>query len=202
MKKRSDYQGTILGVSVLLNLAFIFMLAIQNSNLLNEYLIVEPVALSSEQAPVIVEVYNEPQEIVEPVIVNERDQIDSYISKISLEYNIDEKLIHSIVWHESRYDSGAANGNCLGLMQVCTTWHTQRAERLGVKDFFDPYGNLLLGIDYLSELMKANDNDVGLVLMLYNMNHKEAFELHSKGELSWYATSVLKRVEELRQGVN
>lgn len=133
--------------------------------------------------------------------LTEAELIASYIVEVSSIYKVDPYLIDSIVYHESRHIPSAKNGNCLGLMQVCTTWHMDRAERLGVKDFYDPYGNLLLGVDYISELLDATNGDVELTLMLYNMNHKQAYSMRAKGEVSWYASSVLKRVEDLKQGV-
>ena len=133
--------------------------------------------------------------------LTEEEVITSYITEVSSIYKVDPYLIDSIVYHESRHIPSAKNGNCLGLMQVCTTWHMDRAERLGVSDFYDPYSNLLLGVDYISELLNSTDGDVELTLMLYNMNHKQAYSMHAKGEVSWYAASVLKRVEDLKQGV-
>jgi len=144
-------------------------------------------------------VINEEIQVVE---LTERELIDSYIKEISGKYEVDEYLIHSIIWHESRYKPSAQNksGTCLGLMQVCPKWHSKRAERLGVIDYMDPYSSILLGVDYIAELLVKYKN-TGLVLMLYNMSHKKAFELYRNGDLSWYARSVLKRANELRQGV-
>lgn len=205
-RKQKDCTSILLAASIGANVILIFTIAIINSNLLNELVLIEPSAYEYPiLEPLIVEVYNESEEIqiVEPVL-SERELIDKYIYELSAQYQVDDKLIHSIVWHESRYDPDAvaSNGVCLGLMQVCTTWHTSRAERLGVTDFKDIRGSLMLGIDYISELLQQTNGDVGLTLMLYNMNHKEAYALHSKGQLSTYATSVLLRAEELRQGVN
>ena len=131
-----------------------------------------------------------------------RELIDGYVQDISAMYGLDPSLIHSIIWHESRYIPDAKNKSesCLGLMQVCPKWHKKRAERLGVTDYLDPYSSILLGVDYISELLSRH-KDIRLVLMLYNMPHKKAFELYNKGEISWYARSVLKRANELKQGV-
>ena len=139
--------------------------------------------------------------LIEYAPLSVEEQINKYILELSTLYDLDPYIIHSIVWHESRYkpEAVASNGVCLGLMQVCTTWHMSRAEKLGVTDFHDIYGGLLLGIDYFSELIHST-NDVGLALMLYNMNHSKAYALHSKGELSSYATSVLNRAEALKIG--
>lgn len=128
----------------------------------------------------------------EPVSSSE-DTIKEYVSEISKKYGMPEALINSIIWHESRFNPNATNGGCVGLMQICTRWHGPRAQRLGVTNFYDPYGSILIGVDYIHELYKNNGNDYGLALMLYNMDHKSAYELHRNGQLSKYATSVLAR---------
>jgi soluble lytic murein transglycosylase-like protein len=131
-----------------------------------------------------------------------RELIDRHVQDISAMYGVESSLIHSIIWYESRYIPDAKNKSetCLGLMQVCPKWHKKRAERLGVTDYLDPYSSILLGVDYISEL-QTKYKDIKLVLMLYNMSHKKAFELHRNGEISWYAKSVLKRANEIKQGV-
>lgn len=195
---KKDYKTITLVFSILLNLTFIFMLTTKPSEQIDLSVQTEPpvIFVEKEVEPLPIET------VVAPVVVlTEREQIDIYIEEVSAKYGIDKYLIHAVIWRESRYQPDARNGNCLGLMQVCTTWHSGRADKLGVEDFLDPYGSILLGTDYISELM-IKYNDVGLVLMLYNMNHKEAFALHAKGELSSYAKSVLERVEEIKQGVN
>lgn len=135
----------------------------------------------------------------EPKILSEEEQIDLYVEDICKQYNFDPYLVKSVIWHESRYDPKAKNTTHLGLMQVSTIWHSERADRLGVEDFYDPYGNILLGVDYLSEIANRYE-DIRLVLMTYNMGDKRAKELFNEGEISWYATSVLERAEELKTG--
>jgi hypothetical protein len=178
---------------------------ISGALLLSIFFNVVLVTLLFTQEPVYIETIIREEVIVEvkeelPPLTEEQ-LINSYILDISSIYNVDPYLIDSIIYHESRHIPTAKNGNCLGLMQVCTTWHMDRAEKLGVKDFYDPYGSILLGVDYISELLDSTDGDVTLTLMLYNMNHKQAYSMHAKGEVSWYASSVLKRVEDLKQGV-
>jgi len=131
-----------------------------------------------------------------------QEVIDEYIRDICTMYdNVEPELVMSIVWHQSRYDPNAisSNGKCVGLMQISTFWHRSRAFQLGVEDFFNPKDNILLGVDYLSELFKLF-NDPKLVLMLYNMDHDAAFEMYNKGEISYYAKSVLERAEMLKNG--
>jgi hypothetical protein len=134
-----------------------------------------------------------------PKQLSEHETIVKYIREISSKYGMDPELIMSVVQQESRYNPKAKNGNCLGLMQVSTRWHKDRAKRLGVKDFYDSYGNILLGVDYLSELLKQY-KDIRLVLMMYNMSHDTALKIYRNGQISTYAKIILTRAEEYKKG--
>jgi hypothetical protein len=129
----------------------------------------------------------------------QREMITMYVRDVCKKYDMEPELIMSVIQQESNYNPKAANGNCLGLMQVSSYWHQDRAERLGVTDFYDAYSNILLGVDYLSEL-RDQYKDMRLVLMLYNMEHKTAFRLYNNGEISNYATTILARAEEFKKG--
>ena len=123
-----------------------------------------------------------------------------YVDEITKSYpNVKPELVMSVIYHESRFNSTAKTGNCLGLMQISTRWHKDRAKRLGVTDFYDPYSNILLGVDYLSDLTTQHE-DIRLVLMLYNMNHRTAFKLYKQGKTSKYALSVLDMAEKYKKG--
>lgn len=163
----------------------------------------QKVIFESEKPETSEVIQEEPEqsEDIQEKPLTEKEQIDSFIVDIANMYDIEPELIQSIVWHESRYKPDAYNGNCLGLMQVSTRWHADRAEKLGVTDFYDPYGNILLGVDYISELMDRYD-DPALALMMYNMKHSTAMSLYEKGEISFYAKSVLERAELLKEEVN
>ena len=110
--------------------------------------------------------------------------------------NVDPELIIAVVQKESVYDPEASNGNCVGLMQVSLKYHKDRAEELGVTDFYDEYSNILLGTDYISELLYEYE-DINLVLMLYNMKWDSAFSLYKQGKVSSYAKDVLSKAETI-----
>lgn len=143
-----------------------------------------------------------PKRITEEVstssIITEEEIINNYIKDICTCYNIEPELIESMVYHESRYNTNASNGNCVGLMQVSTRWHAARADKLGITDFYDPYSNILLGVDYISELIKSC-NDTSLALMIYNMGWNSAVKMHNEGKESSYARSVLSRAKDLKE---
>jgi hypothetical protein len=168
------------------------------------------IALASVTTPQpeekIIQVVEEPivsevRKINKPVITDPKEIIENYIEEICKQYkNVDPNLVKSIVYHESRYNPEAENGNCVGLMQVSTHWNADRAARLGVTNFKDPYSNILIGVDFLSELFYKYE-DPALVLMLYNMKWKDAFRLHANGVVSGYAKSVLAKAGDYREGV-
>lgn len=131
----------------------------------------------------------------EPVVKTDKDRIDEYVSYICGCYpNVTNSLIQSVIMSESSYNPLASNGNHVGLMQVSTYYHKDRAERLGVSDLRDPYGNILVGTDYLSELIESVNGDIAWALMIYNMGYKSAYNLHSKGIISSYASNILSRL--------
>lgn len=142
------------------------------------------------------------EEVVVTTSKTPEQEIDAIVDDICTLYDkVDPYLVKSVIYHESRYNPRAINkdGTCVGLMQVSTFWHKSRAFELGVEDFFDPEGNILLGVDYLQELFQTYESPE-LVLMLYNMKHNDAFEMYNKGEISYYAKSVLERAEMLKNG--
>lgn len=116
--------------------------------------------------------------------------------------NIDEDLVQAICWHESGYKAYAVNfdGSCVGLMQVSTYWNSERAERLGVKDFFDPVQNITIGVDVLNYYLERYD-DLTLAIMLYGMNHDEAWELYEKGVIPEFAQEILELYKSFKGGV-
>jgi hypothetical protein len=130
---------------------------------------------------------------------SEQETIDGYVRDICSKYNMEPTLIKSIIKQESNYNPKAANGNCLGLMQVSSRWHKNRADRLGITDFYDPYSNILLGVDYLSELYNTH-KDMRLALMLYNMKHDTAISMYENGQISNYAKTIMARAEEYKKG--
>jgi phosphoribosyl-AMP cyclohydrolase len=130
---------------------------------------------------------------------SERDIINSYVRDIAPKYNMEPELIMSIIESESTYNPRCKTGNCLGLMQVSSYWHKDRMLKLGVSDLYDPYGNILVAVDYLSELCSMY-KDMRLVLMMYNMEHDTAMRLYKTGQISYYARSVLERAEKYKKG--
>lgn len=53
-----------------------------------------------------------------------------------------------------KFDKVGDDGHSIGYMQIYEECHRDRMERLNVTDLTNPYQNVLVGIDYLSELIE------------------------------------------------
>lgn len=148
------------------------------------------------------------EDAFEPELTYYVDVVDNYISEDSLEsicafvgdiYDISPELLQALAWTESGYNV-TATGSCgdKGLCQIVSKWHYDRMNRLGVVDIYDPYGNVLVCADIISELESGKYGyDVRYVLMAYNMGPSNAAWNFNAGYISDYAIKVLRKAEEL-----
>lgn len=119
-----------------------------------------------------------------------RPDLIPYIEEVAAEYCVSPELIEAIIETESQGISSVSNGTCIGLMQVSTRWHRDRAARLGV-DLHTDEGNIKAGVDYLMEIA-AEEDDPFYVLAKYNGQRSAA-----PGRENGYATGILTRAYEL-----
>lgn len=127
-------------------------------------------------------------------------ELQEYIIEKSEAHNISPALIFAIIEIESNYDIWAEGdgGYSQGLMQISTKWHKDRMDKLGVTDLFNPYKNIDVGIDILSELL-ANYEDVTFSLMVYNGGFDYAINNINNGIYSTdYTDYVTSRCLELQ----
>ena len=107
-----------------------------------------------------------------------------------LDTGIRYELALAVIWQETDFRNIMGDGgNSYGYMQVQPRWHSGRMERLGVSDLLDPYGNFLVGCDYLAELVGKYD-DIEKALVAYNQGS-------FKGTVTDYAKSVLNYMKIL-----
>lgn len=108
-------------------------------------------------------------------------------------YGIDPAIVFAIAYRESTFNASIIgdNGSSLGLMQVQPYWHSERMERLGCTDLLDPFQNVTVAIDYLSEMLSWYGGDMAKALTAYNRGSYQ-------GTITEYATAVLAIAEELR----
>lgn len=113
------------------------------------------------------------------------------------ETGIPYELALAVVWKETRFRNIVGDGGAsTGYMQVQQRWHGDRMERLGVSDLADPYGNFLVGCDYLAELIERGKG-LEWALMAYNGGASYANKMATAGNVSRYANDVLNYMNNL-----
>lgn len=118
--------------------------------------------------------------------------------ELGTQYNICPELIQAICFKESRFQPDSENGGCVGMMQVSPGWHRDRMDRLGAADLFDTRQNMVVGVDYLAELIGEYE-DVSITLMMYNGDSSAEGVLAGLEEVSDYADEILAISAELER---
>jgi soluble lytic murein transglycosylase-like protein len=91
--------------------------------------------------------------------------INSLVKASAEKYNVEERLIHSIIKQESNYNINAiSKASAAGLMQLMP----QTARRFGVDNRFDPKQNIDGGTHYLRVLLDMFNGDTTLAVAGYN----------------------------------
>lgn len=104
------------------------------------------------------------------------DDLQKYICEKCLEYKVDPSIVIAVIDvetngtfdPESKGDYLDGYYHSFGLMQIWASEHTPRCLRLNAYNLLDPRQNILVGIDFLSELIDHYDGDMDEVLSFYN----------------------------------
>lgn len=130
------------------------------------------------------------------------EELQLHIFEECEKHNIAPSIVIAMIEKESSYDASKIgdNGDSLGLMQIQPKWHQTRMDRLGCTDLLDPFQNVTVGIDYISELIRI-DSDLYWVLMAYNGGNLYSTVRMDSGNYSDYALSVTERASELAKEV-
>lgn len=79
-----------------------------------------------------------------------------YIAQINEQYypDVDPYIALAVLETESSYYPNAKNkSGATGLMQVLPQYHLKRVEKYGLNDIWDPYTNIICGMDFLNDLI-------------------------------------------------
>lgn len=91
--------------------------------------------------------------------------LDLVILRAGEQYGVDPRLVHAVIWQESKYKNEAVSHvGAQGLMQLMPA----TAKRFGCEDPNDAESNVNAGVKYLRVLLKRFDGDVTLALAGYN----------------------------------
>lgn len=129
----------------------------------------------------------EPFEVADPL--EGKELYIFYIAQICEQYypDVDPYIAMAVMQCESNYNPNImSKAGAVGLMQVIPKYHLRRAEKYGLNDIWDPYTNIICGIDLLSDLY-------------YSYGSWERGLLGYNNSLS-YVNWVLNTAETLRGG--
>ena len=91
--------------------------------------------------------------------------LDRIIFEVAENQGVDPRLLHAVIWQESKYDPHArSHAGAEGLMQLIPA----TAKRFGCAHPDDPEENITAGTKYLSWLLKRFSGNVELALAGYN----------------------------------
>ena len=91
--------------------------------------------------------------------------LDRIILRVGEREGVDPRLIHAVIWQESRYNQSAVSHvGAQGLMQLMPA----TAKRFGCDDLGDAESNVEAGTKYLRWLLNHFSGDVTLALAGYN----------------------------------
>jgi soluble lytic murein transglycosylase-like protein len=162
-----------------------------------------PVVQAAYKAPIVIEAEAAPQATEQIDVDPTRDDIpldkDAQVLLYEAcgETGVPFELALAVIWKETRFQNISGDGgNSVGYMQVQERFHWDRMERLGVTDLADPYGNFLVGCDYLAEMLDK-ERGVEWALMAYNGGPSYANNMAKAGKVSQYATDVLNYMKNL-----
>lgn len=130
------------------------------------------------------------------------EKMQCYTYILCKQYGVDYSLVVALIERESGYvfDKVGDDGNSIGYMQVYESAHTDRMERLNCTNLKNPYQNVMVGIDYLAELIEKYGT-VQDALAAYNYGERGAREhLWNNGiHVYSYNEGIMSRARELEE---
>ena len=129
------------------------------------------------------------------------EDLQDHIFKLCEESGVEPDMVMAMIRAESTYNPNCIGdgGDSLGLLQIQPKWHQWRMDELDCPDLMDPYQNVTVAIDILTEFYETGKSDAW-ILMAYNGGEVYANRKASNGEISDYAVRVLEFRDELSRG--
>lgn len=180
---------------------FILVLVIGSLCRLNENKNVEKLA---DTSVVLAEEIDGPALDVEPPRVYfdvplEKD-LQDHIFDTCESYSVDPAIVVAMIERESTFRAGVIgdNNRSFGLMQIQPKWHMERMKKLGMYELLDPYQNIVVGVDFIHELLGYGKGTTW-ALMAYNGGPSYANKMRESGQVSDYAKDIIVRAHELER---
>lgn len=131
------------------------------------------------------------------------EELQLFIVRECEKNHIDAAIIMAMIERESNFKADAIGdkGHSHGLMQIQERFHLERMKRLGCDDLLDPYQNVLVGIDYLAELLERYE-DTEKALVAYNAGPTGAYNHYFRRGVysSEYSSAVIENSRNITKG--
>lgn len=192
-------------VSILVAFMFAFLIvslikfSLANATNVEDPKIESPVAVAEAvNADEPIAPITEPEDTVEYLDVPLSEDLQDHIFEVCEVNGVDPLLVVAIIEKESMYNERVIGdrGRSYGLMQIQPKWHYSRMVELGCMDLLDPYQNISVGVNYISELL-SRGKSLEWTLMAYNGGPSYANRKAAAGEVSSYVYRVLSIKEGL-----
>lgn len=121
-------------------------------------------------------------------------EVQDHIFTECEKHNIQPAIVVAMIQKESKFNTYALgdDGRSAGLMQVQAKWHLPKMIELECTDLFNPYQNITVGVDYLTELYNQYGGDYGKALTAYNSGHYS-------GTVTNYAKEIMNNAERIER---
>ena len=132
------------------------------------------------------------------------EAVQVYLWCLCHDNDIDYYTVVAMIERESGYkwNATSSDGTTKGYMQIYDKWHKARMQAEGVDDIYNPYGNIRVGLNILTELIGKYGEDYHRVLMSYNMGETGCKNANDRGVYSTdYSRGILQRAQELKQEI-
>lgn len=143
--------------------------------------------------------------VSEDVSIEELDYILVLTRQCSNEFfpNIPTSIVLAIISVESGFNKNLVGfNNDTGLMQIIPKYHQERIDKYIYDDnvdLFDERVNIMVGMNYLNELLDIFNGDTIVAVMGYNEGITGAKNRCSRKSVSGYAASVYERAKAIEE---
>lgn len=130
------------------------------------------------------------------------EKMQIYTYTVCKNYGVRYELVIALIERESGYvfDKVGDDGQSMGYMQIYEDCHEERMKKLNCNDLMNPYQNILVGVDYLAELIDKYGTQQD-ALTAYNHGKEGAYRhMWSKGIYVYeYNSTIMERAKEIEE---
>lgn len=123
--------------------------------------------------------------------------------------DVDYEMVFALIERESKcvWNADGGGGASVGLMQIAEKWQQEHMEELNCTDLTQPFQNVRVGVDILSELQEKLKGTVPAEQLPYDVLAAYNYGLRGVQKNLWaygvheyeYNRAILKRAQELKQ---